>query len=99
MRVLAKSRRFQEGDAQMSSSQIEIVRTKNESVEDDEFEGEGVEGTYSVTFRRVKWYDLGHWLTHPNRDIRLGLWVAIIAASIEYSDKLLGLLISVWRSV
>jgi hypothetical protein len=98
MRVRARARGYAQGDASLDQSLIEIIRAKNESVEDDDFEGGGVEGCYDVTFRKVKWYDLGHWLTHPNRDIRLGLWVAIIATTIEYSDKLFGLLSGIWKA-
>lgn len=88
MKVKARSYKLQSGDARVDGDTIEILREKNESIEDDEMNGGGVYGNFEIRFRPIRWWDVRHWLTHPNRDIRLGLWVAIIAVLIEYSPQI-----------
>ncbi|MAN47035.1 MAG: hypothetical protein GYB49_08675 [Alphaproteobacteria bacterium] len=51
----------------------------------------GVDGQFDIFAREVRWWDVRHWLFHPNREIRYALYVALFAATLEYSSPILGL--------
>lgn len=68
---------------QLSTDDLTTVRLKNgHPDDDDDLNSEGrpnpVSGRYDVYIRPVRWYDVRHWLLHPNREIRIVVWVTII---------------------
>jgi hypothetical protein len=67
----------QDGAVQFDEESLNAIRVGNSSDADDEA-GADIVGTYDVFIRRVQWYDVRHWLTHPNREIRIVIWVTII---------------------
>ncbi|MEQ3650381.1 hypothetical protein [Hyphomonas sp.] len=52
----------------------------------------GVDGQFDIFAREVRWWDVRHWLFHPNREIRYALYVALFAATLEYSSPILELM-------
>jgi len=42
-----------------------------------------------VFVRPVQWYDVRHWLQHPNREIRIVIWVTIITTTLPVLFDLL----------
>lgn len=66
-----------DGMVQFDSESLNAIRLGNTADDDDE-NGAEIAGQYDVYIRPVRWYDLRHWLTHPNREIRIVLWVTII---------------------
>lgn len=78
LRVWRKTNPPKEGYVQLDASSLREVRDRNNSSLDDT-DGTEIEGTYDLYARRVRWYDLRHWLVHPNREIRIALWVTIIS--------------------
>lgn len=70
------------GKIQLAADDLTAVRRRNGYTDDDEESGpEGlilVNGTYDVYIRPVRWYDVRHWLLHPNREIRIVVWVTLI---------------------
>jgi len=57
------------------------IRLNNGFEEDDNPESEIV-GQYDVYIRKVRWYDIRHWLLHPNREIRIVIWVTLITTTL-----------------
>jgi len=76
------------GEIQLDESLLAQVRAENSSIDDDEPDT-AVGGLYDVYIRRVQWYDVRHWLLHPNREIRIVIWVTIITTTLP---MLLGVL-------
>ncbi len=72
-----------EGHVQFDGEVLNEIRLNNASQDDDEG-GTEIEGTYDIYIRRVQWYDVRHWLTHPNREIRIVLWVTIISTFLPF---------------
>jgi hypothetical protein len=70
------------GKIQLAADDLTAVRRRNGYTDDDDESGpEGivlVNGTYDVYIRSVRWFDIRHWLLHPNREIRIVVWVTII---------------------
>lgn len=79
LRVWRKSNPPKEGLLQLDLSALREVRDRNNSSADD-VDGEPVSGCYDLYMRRVRWWDVRHWLVHPNREIRIAIWVTIISA-------------------
>jgi hypothetical protein len=77
LRVWAKAAALPPGQMQLDSDCLQEVRRTNAYPEDD-LSGSELQGTYDVHIRRPRWYDIRHWLLHPNREIRIAIWVAII---------------------
>ena len=71
----------QPDEIQLDEALLTHVRFENGNVEDDE-PGTEVAGRYQVYVRRVRWYDVRHWLQHPNREIRIIIWVTIITTTV-----------------
>ncbi|MEQ1812398.1 MAG: hypothetical protein ABL889_20890 [Terricaulis sp.] len=71
----------QQDEIQFDESLLTQVRFENGNIEDDEPDTP-VAGRYNVYVRRVRWYDVRHWLTHPNREIRIVIWVTIITTTL-----------------
>lgn len=78
LRIWRKTNPPREGYLQLDAASLREVREKNNSSLDDA-DGAEIEGTYDLYVRRVRWYDIRHWLVHPNREIRIALWVTIIS--------------------
>jgi hypothetical protein len=70
------------GKIQLAADDLTAVRRRNGYTDDDDESGpEGivlVNGTYDVYIRPVRWFDVRHWLLHPNREIRIVVWVTLI---------------------
>jgi hypothetical protein len=73
------------GKIQLAADDLTAIRRKNGYTDDDGESGPDglvlVEGTYDIYIRPVRWYDVRHWLLHPNRDIRIVVWVTLITTS------------------
>lgn len=67
-----------EGFLQLDSAALREVRDHNTSSTDD-IDGTAIEGRYDLYVRKVSWLDIRHWLVHPNREIRIAVWVTIIS--------------------
>lgn len=70
----------QSNEIQLDDALLTQVRFENGNVEDDE-PGLPVAGQYDVYVRKVRWYDVRHWLLHPNREIRIVIWVTLITTT------------------
>lgn len=67
---------------QLDETLLTHVRFNNGLEEDDSPDAERIAGTYDVYIRRVRWWDIRHWLTHPNREIRIVIWVTLITTTL-----------------
>lgn len=83
MRLQFASRRYAVGEnvVQFDSDALTEIRLGNTSDEDDEA-GADIAGTYDIYIRKVRWYDVRHWLNHPNREIRIVVWVTLITTTL-----------------
>lgn len=68
-------------EVQLDDALLTQVRFENGNVEDDE-PGTPIAGQYDVYIRKVRWYDVRHWLLHPNREIRIVIWVTLITTTL-----------------
>ncbi|MBL8545675.1 MAG: hypothetical protein JNL81_04380 [Hyphomonadaceae bacterium] len=75
-------------EVQLDEALLTQVRFENGNVEDDEPDTP-IAGTYDVYVRRVRWYDVRHWLLHPNREIRIVIWVTLITTTVPMLRDLL----------
>lgn len=78
LRIWRKSNPPKEGYLQLDVASLREVRDHNNSSVDD-IDGTEVDGTYDLYLRKVSVFDIRHWLVHPNREIRIALWVTIIS--------------------
>jgi hypothetical protein len=69
-------------DIQFDQATLTDIRLNNGFDEDDDPQSGTVSGAYEVFIRPVRWYDVRHWLTHPNREIRIVVWVTIITTAL-----------------
>lgn len=81
LRLWAKAQALPAGQMQLDSDCLQEVRRTNAYPEDD-LTGAEIQGAYNVYVRRPQWYDIRHWLLHPNREIRIAIWVAIITTAL-----------------
>jgi hypothetical protein len=76
---------------QLDQAALTEVRLANGFDDDDDPQSGVVSGLYDIYIRQVRWYDIRHWLTHPNREIRIVLWVTIITTTLPtFIDVLFG---------
>ncbi len=78
LRVWRKSNPPKEGYIQLDGPSLRDVRDHNNSSVDD-IDGTEVDGQYDLYLRKVSVLDIRHWLVHPNREVRIALWVTIIS--------------------
>lgn len=64
---------------------LKLLKSRSASDEDDDTAAnEGAVGQFDVFVRQITPWDVRHWLHHPNREIRIGLWVAMFATFLEF---------------
>ena len=69
---------------------LKTLKAKSDSDEDDDTDAkQGAIGEFDLFARGIKPWDFRHWLHHPNREIRIGLWVAMFAATLEFGPDLI----------
>jgi hypothetical protein len=78
LKVWRKTNPPPEGCLQLDRSCLRDVRDLNLSSADN-VEGAAIQGKYDLYMRKVNFWDIRHWLVHPNREIRIALWVTIIS--------------------
>ncbi|MDJ0922848.1 MAG: hypothetical protein QNI84_17100 [Henriciella sp.] len=84
---------LKETEFRLDPETLDMLKKGSASKDDDELDDTyGAEGSFDIFFRKVRWWDLRHWLNHPAREIRYALYVAIFAATLEYSGDLIELL-------
>ena len=76
------------GQIQLDETLLTQVRFENGNIEDDDPET-AIQGRYDVYVRPVRWYDVRHWLLHPNREIRIIIWVTLITTTLPTLKDLL----------
>jgi hypothetical protein len=69
------------GTIALDAQTLGAVRRGNASDLDDEANADIV-GAYDVYIRPVRWFDVRHWLLHPNREIRIVVWVTLITTGL-----------------
>lgn len=81
LQVATRRGRAAKNTIQLDQQMLTEVRLNNGYEEDDE-PGTELIGAYNVYIRRVRWYDVRHWLLHPNREIRIVVWVTLITTTL-----------------
>ncbi|MEM6626122.1 MAG: hypothetical protein AAGA72_18695 [Pseudomonadota bacterium] len=88
-----------ESEFQVDAETLRALKDGSQSKLDDETGNSvGADGSFDIFFRIVRWWDVRHWLNHPSREIRYALYVAIFAASLEYSADIFEFLRAVFRT-
>lgn len=89
LKIVAWAYRLERGEFQLDPDTLAQLKAGSASKLDDDLDDKfGADGTFDIFFRKVRWWDLRHWLNHPAREIRYALYVAIFAASLEYSGDI-----------
>jgi len=92
LKISAWWRNLKETEFQVDPETLAQIKTGSASKEDDELGNSyGADGTFDIFFRKVRWWDLRHWLNHPAREIRYAMYVAIFATALEYSGDIIEL--------
>lgn len=81
LQVATRRGRAAQGSIQLDQQLLTDVRLGN-GYEEDDAEGADIISTYNVYIRQVRWYDIRHWLLHPNREIRIVVWVTLITTTL-----------------
>jgi hypothetical protein len=80
----------QPGVIQLDTSGATEVRNMNGYEEDGDLNSGVSVREYNVYIRPVLWYHVRHWLTHPNREIRIVVWVTSITTSAPLLIEIIG---------
>lgn len=98
LKIIAWPYRLNPNEFQLDPATLSRLKTGSVSKLDDELDAKyGADGTFDIFFRKVRWWDLRHWLNHPAREIRYALYVAIFAAALEYSGDIIDLIRQLFR--
>lgn len=91
LRIAPLTRRgaFPEGRVKFDAELLTHIRLHNDYSDDDQ-PGSPIVGSYDVYIRPVRWCDIRHWLLHPNREIRIVLWVTLITTTIPLLIEFVG---------
>jgi hypothetical protein len=81
LHVATRRGRVQQNAVQFDQEDLTAIRLNNGYEEDDQPDTDLV-GSYNVYVRRVRFYDVRHWLMHPSREIRTLVWVTLITTTI-----------------
>ncbi|MEQ1812396.1 MAG: hypothetical protein ABL889_20880 [Terricaulis sp.] len=81
LQIATRRGRAAPGLVQLDQQLLTDVRLGN-GYEEDDAENTEIIGTYDIYIRRVRWYDVRHWLLHPNREIRIVVWVTLITTTL-----------------
>lgn len=86
LQVPRRNGRVQPNAVQLDSASLSQVRLGNSQPDDDDAAQqpapEFLNGAYDIYIRRVRWYDIRHWLLHPNREVRIVVWVTLITTTL-----------------
>lgn len=78
---------------------LKTLKARSASDEDDDtVSSVGAIGEFDIFVRSIKPWDVRHWLHHPNREIRIGLWVAMFAATLEFGPDLVSSLRALFQT-
>lgn len=78
---------------------LKVLKAKSDSDEDDDTDDrQGAIGEFDLFARGIKPWDVRHWLHHPNREIRIGLWVAMFASALEFGPDLISSLRALFQT-
>jgi hypothetical protein len=81
LQVATRRGRAGPGSIQLDQQLLTDIRLGN-GYEEDDVEGADIISKYNIYLRRVRWYDVRHWLLHPNREIRIVVWVTLITTTL-----------------
>lgn len=86
LQVPRRAGRVQPNSLQLDADSLSLVRLGNSQPDDDDATQspapEFLNGTYNVYVRPVRWFDVRHWLLHPNREVRIVVWVTLITTTV-----------------
>ncbi len=93
LKVIAWPYRVDKEEFQLDPDTLAKLKIGSASKLDDELgDRYGADGEFDVFFRKVRWWDLRHWLNHPAREIRYAIYVAFFATALEYSGDVIQLM-------
>lgn len=81
LHVATRRGRAQERTVQFDAEDLTTIRMNNGHEEDDAPDAD-IAGEYDIYIRRVRFYDVRHWLMHPAREIRTVVWVTLITTTV-----------------
>lgn len=73
---------------QLGQEDLSHVRLNN-GHDDDDLPDAEISGDYDVYIRKVRWFDIRHWLLHPNREVRIAVWVSLLTTALPTAKDLL----------
>lgn len=85
--------RTSENEVRADAETMRLLKKGSSSLLDDDTDDSvGVNGIFDVFVRPVRWWDVRHWIFHPNREVKIGVRVAIFITALEYSSD-------IWRVI
>jgi hypothetical protein len=78
------------GSIKLDEDCLKELRLRN-TYPNDDGDDLPVMGQYNVYIRPTRWFDVRHWLLHPNREVRIAVWVTMITTGLPpILDQLFG---------
>jgi len=88
-RLLPVWQRTQSHEIRLDPGTMAALKKGSASVLDDDTDNSvGVDGVFDLFARNIRWWDIRHWIFHPDREVRIGLRVAGFIALLEYSSDI-----------
>lgn len=96
LRMVAVWQKTQEHEVRTDPETMRILKKGSSSpLDDDTDDSFGVDGVFDMFVRPIRWWDVRHWFFHPNREVKIGVRVAVFITAIEYSSTIWKLLKSI----
>lgn len=88
-RLVPVWQRTQPNEIRLDPETMAALKKGSASVLDDDTDNSvGVDGIFDLFARPIRWWDIRHWIFHPDREVRIGLRVAAFIALLEYSSDI-----------
>ena len=89
LRLAAQWRNLKEHEFRTDPITMQILKKGSSSPLDDGTDNSvGVDGVFDVFVRKIRWWDIRHWVFHPNREVKMSVRVAVFIAALEYSSDI-----------
>ncbi|MEZ6001985.1 hypothetical protein [Hyphomonas sp.] len=88
-RLVPVWQKTQPNEIRLDPETMAALKKGSASDQDDNTDNSvGVDGVFDLFARKIRWWDIRHWIFHPDREVRIGLRVAGFIALLEYSSDI-----------
>ncbi|RAN38232.1 hypothetical protein [Hyphomonas pacifica] len=89
LKILPVWVKTKENEVRADGETARLLKKGSASLRDDDTDAaHGVDGVFDLFVRPIRWWDVRHWLFHPNREVKVGVRVAFFITALEYSSDI-----------